>query len=105
MSETASVAAIAVPAGRRVRHGLELVELPDGTRVSLPLALLNGARPGPTFYVGAAIHGDEANGVAIVSRLLTSLDPALVAGRLVCVPGPNPLAFQADHRVPVGLSL
>ena len=105
MSETWSVAGIAVPAGKMIRHSLELVELPDGTRVTLPLALLNGARPGPTFYLGAAIHGDEANGVAIVSRLLTSLDPALVAGRLVCVPVQNPLAFQADHRVPVGLYL
>ena len=29
MSETWSVAGIAVPAGRMVRHSLELVELPD----------------------------------------------------------------------------
>ena len=105
MSETWSVAGISVPAGKMIRHRLELVELPDGTRVNLPLALLNGARPGPTFYVGAAIHGDEANGVAIVSRLLTSLDPAAVSGRLICVPVQNPLAFQVDHRVPVGLYL
>jgi predicted deacylase len=105
MSAEWRVADITVPAGKMIRHGLELVELPDGTRVNLPVALLNGARPGPTFYVGAAIHGDEANGVAIVSRLLTSLDPAAVAGRLICVPVQNPLAFQVDHRVPVGLYL
>jgi predicted deacylase len=99
------VAGIAVPAGKLVRGSLELVELPDGSRVSLPLALIHGARPGPTFYVGAAIHGDEANGVAIVARLLGSLDPSALAGRLICVPVQNPLAFQADHRVPVGLYL
>jgi len=99
------VAGIAVPAGKLVRGSLDLVELPDGSRVSLPMALIHGARPGPTFYVGAAIHGDEANGVAIVARLLASLDPSALAGRLICVPVQNPLAFQADHRVPVGLFL
>lgn len=105
MSVEWRVAGVSVPAGKLVRGSLELVELPDGSRVSLPLALFHGARPGPTFYVGAAIHGDEANGVAIVARLLASLDPSALAGRLICVPVQNPLAFQADHRVPVGLYL
>ena len=105
MSAEWRVAGVSVPEGTLVRGSLELVELPDGSRVSLPLALVHGARPGPTFYVGAAIHGDEANGVAIVARLLASLDPSALAGRLICVPVQNPLAFQADHRVPVGLFL
>jgi predicted deacylase len=105
MSGEWRVAGVSVPEGKLVRGSLELVELPDGSRVSLPLALIHGARPGPTFYVGAAIHGDEANGVVIVARLLASLDPSALAGRLICVPVQNPLAFQADHRVPVGLFL
>jgi len=99
------VAGASVPPGRLVRAGLELTEWPDGSRSSVPLALVNGARPGATLYVGAAIHGDEANGTAIAARLLATLDPAALAGRLICVPVQNPLAFQADHRVPVGLYL
>ncbi len=99
------VAGASVAPGTRVRASLDLTELADGSRVTLPLALIHGGRPGPTLYIGAAIHGDEANGVAIAARLIASLDPAALAGRLICVPVQNPLAFQVDHRVPVGLYL
>ena len=99
------VAGAAVRAGETARVRLPLGEWPDGSRPELPVALVHGARAGPTLYVGAAIHGDEANGAAIAGRLLAALDPAAVSGRLICVPVQNPLAFQADHRVPVGLYL
>jgi len=100
-----TIAGVSVPPGTRARASLSLTELPDGTRVRLPVALVHGARPGPTFYLGAAIHGDEANGVAIATRVLASVNAAALAGRLICVPVQNPLAFQVDHRVPVGLYL
>jgi predicted deacylase len=100
-----SIAGISVPPGTRARASIELTELPDGSRVKLPVALIHGARPGPTFYLGAAIHGDEANGVAIVTRVLASVIATALSGRVVCVPVQNPLAFQVDHRVPVGLYL
>jgi len=100
-----AIAGVTVPPGTRARATVELTELPDGTLVRLPVALVHGARPGPTFYLGAAIHGDEANGIAIATRVLASVDPAALSGRLICVPVQNPLAFQVDHRVPVGLYL
>jgi predicted deacylase len=100
-----SIAGVAVPLGQRARTAIELTELPDGSRVTLPVALIHGARPGPTFYLGAAIHGDEANGTAIAGRVLGALDPATLSGRVICVPVQSPMAFQVDHRVPVGLYL
>ena len=103
MAEDWRVAGIAVPPGSQARASLDLTEMPDGSLVRLPLALINGARSGPTLYLGAAIHGDEANGVAIAARVLASVDPSALTGRLVCVPVQSPLAFQVDHRVPVGL--
>ena len=71
----------------------------------LPLLLINGAFPGPRLYLGAAIHGDEVSGVEILFRACAQVQPATLAGSLVCVLVQNPLAFQAEHRVPLGLYL
>jgi predicted deacylase len=97
-----TVAGITVPSSRLVRTSLPLVEMPEGTAVSLPLVLVNGAQPGARLYLGAAIHGDEVNGVEILARALTHVNPAQLAGSIVCVPVQNPLAFHNDHRLPVG---
>jgi predicted deacylase len=97
-----SVAGVSVAPGRSLRTSLPLVEMPDGTTVSLPLVLVNGAQPGTRLYLGAAIHGDEVNGVEILARAMAHVNPAHLAGSIVCVPVQNPLAFHNDHRLPIG---
>ena len=87
--------------GSVVRGQMDLVELADGTPVRFPVVLVNGAKPGPRLYLGAAIHGDEVNGIAIVAKVIAAIDPAQLAGSIVCVPVQHPLAFYADHRFPV----
>lgn len=91
-----------MPPGTAARAHLPLIELADGLTVSLPLLLVNGARPGPRLYLGAGIHGDEVTGVALLAHALREVDPAVLAGSLVCVLVQNPLALHADHRIPVG---
>jgi predicted deacylase len=97
-----TVAGVSVPAARAARARLPLIELADGLTVHLPLLLVNGARAGPRLYLGAAIHGDEVNGVAILSRALAQVDPRALTGSIVCVMVQSPLALHADHRIPVG---
>lgn len=96
-----SVGPLTAQPGSVVRGHMDLVELADGTPVRFPLVLVNGAKPGPRFYLGAAIHGDEVNGIAILAKVIAALDPAKLAGSIVCVPVQHPLAFYADHRFPV----
>jgi uncharacterized protein len=96
------VTGLTIPRGIRRRHAIELVELADGTRVSMPALFVNGSAPGPRLYLGAAIHGDEVNGIAIVARVLAELDPAALAGSIVAVLVQNPLALHADHRIALG---
>ena len=93
------IAGVTVPKATKRRHAIDLVELADGTRVSLPALFVNGALPGPRLYLGAAIHGDEVNGVAILSRVLSELDPSHLVVSIVAVLVQNPLAFHADHRL------
>ena len=96
------VGGVVVARGTKRRHAIELVELADGTRVSLPALFINGATAGPRLYLGAAIHGDEVNGIAILSQVLSALDPASLAGSIVAVLVQNPLALHADHRIALG---
>jgi predicted deacylase len=105
MAEPMHIAGLSIPDGSVVRHALEVAELADGSKVALPLLLMNGAAPGPRLYLGAAIHGDEVSGVEIVFRACAQVQPDTLAGSIVCVLIQNPLAFQAEHRVPVGLYL
>ena len=95
------IGGISVPPGTRRRHAIELTELADGTRVSIPLDLIHGAEPGPRLYLGAAIHGDEVDGVGILFRALADVDPKRLRGSIVCVPVQHPLSFHADHRLPI----
>ena len=96
-----NIAGISVTPGTRQRHSLEFTELADGTKVSIPLDLINGAEPGPRLYLGAAIHGDEVDGVGILFRALADVDPKSLRGSIVCVPVQHPLSFHADHRLPI----
>jgi len=88
-----------VPEATALRCAVDIAELPDGTAVRLPLLLINGAKPGPRLYLGAAIHGDEANGIEILSRALRGISPSELRGSIICAPVQNPLAFHCDHRI------
>lgn len=95
------IAGLSVAPGTRQRHEIELVELADGTKVRIPLDIIHGGEPGPRLYLGAAIHGDEVDGVAILFRALADIDPAALRGSVICVPVQHPLSFHADHRLPI----
>ena len=95
------IAGLAAAPGARVRGKVRLAELADGAPVEVPVLLLNGAAPGPRLYLGAAIHGDEVNGIAILSEALRGLDLQRLRGQIVCVPVQHPLALYADHRLPL----
>jgi uncharacterized protein len=92
---------IIVPSGEERRGRIPALCLADGSTMSLPLRVIHGARPGRRLYLGAAIHGDEATGIAILARALQAVDPAKLSGSIVCVPVQHPLALQADHRLPL----
>ena len=88
--------------GERAQTRMRVLELADGSPVELPVVALRGAKPGPVFYLGAAFHGDEINGVELVNRLARSLDLRALKGTIVAVPVQNPLAFRVQHRYFVG---
>jgi uncharacterized protein len=79
----------------------------DGTELALPVLIMNGAKPGPTVYVGALIHGDEPSGAEVIRRVMREeLDPAKLAGSIISIPIQNPLAFRTStyHSLEDGLN-
>ena len=74
----------------------------DGTELSLPVAVINGASSGETLYIQAASDGDELNGVGVVSRVVPRIDPTELTGCVIVVGIVNPHGFRAgQHRNPI----
>lgn len=105
--ENLTVADIKCAPGKSVRGRIVVGYLKDGTDLALPVILANGAKPGPTLYIGALIHGTEPVGAAVVHRFMRDvLDVAELRGRIIAIPIQNPLAFRTSsyHSLEDGLN-
>ncbi|HNT33500.1 MAG TPA: succinylglutamate desuccinylase/aspartoacylase family protein, partial [bacterium] len=80
--------------GTVLRH---LFRVP-GTSLSLPVYFLSGTSPGATLLVHAALHGSEVVGVEVIHRLLETLAPRDISGRVILVPVVNIPAFEEGRR-------
>jgi predicted deacylase len=65
-------------------------ELFEGVPVSTPVLVVNGAKPGPSLCLTAAVHGDELNGIEI--------DPENLSGAVIGVPIVNVQGFRRGSR-------
>ena len=93
---------LSVEPGHRRDGSLGSVELADGTRVHVPLVAVNGAEDGPTLTVIAGVHGNELSGIGAIHGVLAAVDARRLRGRLLAVPGANPLALQVGaYRTPI----
>lgn len=68
---------------------LKMPPLYTDTHMSIPVYVKRGRKPGPTIFVSAAIHGDELNGIEIISRLIRSKSIRNLRGTLIAVPMVN----------------
>jgi predicted deacylase len=92
------IAGVFVNPGERRRLEIPVARLPTGTWLSLPIMVVNGAHPGPTAWLSAAVHGDEVNGVEIIGGVLEHTHARELAGCLVAVPIVNVFGFNAQSR-------
>jgi predicted deacylase len=92
------VAGKTVTPGARRRIELPVSRLATGDWMSLSIEVLNGSKPGPSLWLSGAIHGDEVVGVAIIQRVLESIDAATLAGQVIAVPIVNVFGFVAESR-------
>ena len=73
-------------------------DLFEGLSTTTPVLVVNGARPGPTLCLTAAVHGDELNGIEMVRRIIHELDPEELTGAVIGVPVVNLHGFRRGSR-------
>ena len=88
--------------GQKVTGTIEVPAAADAA-LSIPVAVVHGATPGPVLSVVAGSHGTEYASIIAVEQLITRLDPAAVSGTVILVPLINVPSFvqKVPHLNPV----
>jgi predicted deacylase len=76
------------------------IEVPAGSdpALSIPVMVINGAKPGPVLAIVSGAHGTEYASIIAVERLIGSIHPAEVSGKVILVPLVNVPSFE--QKVP-----
>jgi len=77
---------------------LPVARLPGGAWATMTISVIHGAKPGPTIWLSAAIHGDELNGVMIVQQLIKEVNPRELSGTVLAVPIVNMFGVANGSR-------
>src|SRR5712692_5219421 len=76
------------------------LEVPAGADpgTSIPVVVVNGAKPGKVLALVSGAHGTEYVSIIAIEKLSGELDPARIAGTVILVPLVNIPSF--DEKVP-----
>ncbi|WP_343525480.1 succinylglutamate desuccinylase/aspartoacylase family protein [Sphingomonas sp.] len=91
----------ALPPGK-TRLWLRVDDNDIGQGYYVPIVVVKGTQPGPRFLLTAGIHGDELNGIGVIHQLVEGLDPAVMKGTLIAVPGLNAPGLRNSTRAFTG---
>lgn len=79
-----------------------LVWMPEeqlsGFAEQTPVLIVNGATPGKTLCLTAAVHGDELNGIEMIRRIMYNLESDKLTGTVIGVPVVNLMGFRRNSR-------
>ncbi|HEV7821046.1 MAG TPA: M14 family metallopeptidase, partial [Burkholderiales bacterium] len=86
------------------KEGRSFTRLPvttmlNGAELAIPLHVITGRNPGPTFGIITNTHGDEFLATIAIREFIQALDTAALRGRLVLVPVANPMATAGFGRL------
>ncbi|HYX31084.1 MAG TPA: succinylglutamate desuccinylase/aspartoacylase family protein, partial [Pyrinomonadaceae bacterium] len=81
------------------------IEVPAGVdaALSIPVAVFNGAKPGPVLAIVAGSHGTEYTSIIALEKLIANLNAAEISGTVIVVPLINIQSFEqkVPHLNPV----
>lgn len=87
--------AVGTAVAKRGQTAYGAIRVPAGTDSgsSLPVAVVNGARPGPVIALVAGSHGTEYTSTVALTRIIGRLDPKAIAGTVIVAPLLNVASF------------
>lgn len=77
---------------------IPVTKLAGGNPAEIPVAIINGARPGKVLWIDGAIHGAGPEGPLCCQHLLREVDPKTLEGTIDLVPVINVAALEAASR-------
>jgi predicted deacylase len=92
------IGGVRIAAGETKHIDLQTVRLYNDSQMYVPIYVKRGKKPGPTIFVSAAIHGDELNGIEIISRVINSKRIKYLRGTLIAVPIVNGYGILNQSR-------
>jgi len=99
MKQVLTVGEVSAQPGEKKFGPATWVELRDGSRVNLPVILLNGQFEGPKVVVNCATHPTELVGYAAVQIITRKIDLTRLKGTVIAFPISNPLGMQWGEYV------
>ena len=92
--------AVGTASAARGAKATGVIAVPAGSDAALdiPVAVVNGTRPGPVLALVSGAHGTEYASIIAVEELIENLDPADVSGTVILVPLVNTPSFE--QKVP-----
>ena len=99
MKTSLTVGDVSAEPGQKKYGPATWVELRDGSRVHLPVILLNGKYEGPKVVINCSTHPTELVGHAAIQILTRRVDPGQLRGSVVAFPMSNPLGMQWGEYV------
>ena len=83
--------------GRSFRR-LDVTTMLNGAVLAVPLHVITGREPGPTFGIITNTHGDEFLATIAIREFVNALDTAQLKGRIALVSVANPMATAGFGR-------
>ena len=97
--------AVGTASARRGQVAYGAIRVPAGvdSATDLPIAVVNGTRPGPVVALVAGSHGTEYTSIVALTRIIGQLDPRTISGTVIVAPLLNVASFtqMTVHLNPV----
>ncbi len=98
MQKTINISDTIIKPGTRATIHIPVSRLYTHTKMTMPIQVIHGKKPGPALFVSSTVHGDEIIGIEIIRRLIGLKKLNRMKGTLIAIPVVNVYAFIQNSR-------